>query len=247
MCEPYVETGLVIHQDECVWSIGVPIGGEKGGYENWDAFMTKGQKKIGSKKVTRKAGENGGPRCVRKKPSDKSWIMNRYIDREHKELCSKNLTPDIVEDQASTEIEKCEIMSSMGSDAATKCEQKCNANPNCKGTVVTHRHFSFRNKCRCEPRDELRRPEWKRPLSVLLETSTGSGPTKGGITAICPSPDKGSVACCYFHCQQCYDECEAKKDESDRQEDSDCAARRSTCNDECTGANGVQNWGTHSC
>merc|ERR1711871_784077 len=117
-----VETGLVIHQDECVWSIGVPIGGEKGGYENWDAFMTKGQKKIGSKKVTRKAGENGGPRCVRKKPSDKSWIMNRFIDREHKELCSNNLTPDIVEDQASTEIEKCEIMSSMGSDAATKCE-----------------------------------------------------------------------------------------------------------------------------
>ena len=72
--------------------------------------MAEGQKKLGSKKVTRKAGENGGPRCVRKKPSEKSWIVNRYIDREHKDLCLKMLTPEMVEDQAATEAEKCEIM-----------------------------------------------------------------------------------------------------------------------------------------
>ena len=255
-----VQTGIILtHQDECVWSIGVPIGGKNGGHENWDAFMSDGQKKVGSKKVKRKPGKDGGPRCVRKKPSEKSWIMNRYIDREHKDLCGKTpaLTPSLVEDQAATEMEKCELMTYSGSDAESKCRDECNANPNCKGTFTKSSYISFNNKCTCLPRAELRKPGWKRQTSALLETGakaetrtgtgTGSGPTKGGISEICPSPDKGSVACCYFHCQQCFDQCEANKEESDRQEDGNCADRRSTCNDECNGADGVRNWGTHSC
>jgi hypothetical protein len=247
-----VQTGILLtHQDECVWSIGVPVGGKVAGHENWDAFMSDGQKKLGSKKVTRKPGKDGGPRCVRKKPSEKSWIMNRYIDREHKDLCGKTpaLTPGVVEDQAATEREKCELLTYSGRDAESKCKKECNANPNCKGTVTKSRYVSFQNKCTCAPRAALREPGWKRASRrlLLVETRTGSGPTKGGISEICPSPDKGSVACCYFHCQQCFDQCEANKEESDRQEDGNCADRRGTCNDECNGADGVRNWGTHSC
>jgi len=160
-----VAAGLVLKTgtEECVWSIGAPIAGEKG-HENWDHLMSKGGKKFGSKEVSRKSGANGGPRCVRRKPSTKSWIMNRYIDRAHKDLCAKQPTPALVEDQGANEAEKCADLTHTGRDAESKCKL-CTQNPLCKEGIFTKSSFmSLGNKCRCEAKDEVVQPGWKRDM-----------------------------------------------------------------------------------
>ena len=161
-----VAAGLVLKTgtEECVWSIGAPVAGKKG-HENWDELMSNGQKRLGSKEISRKSGENGGPRCVRRKPSSKSWIMNRYIDREHKDLCAKQPTPESVEDQGANEAEKCADLTHMGSDAKKKCDA-CTQNPLCKEGIFTKSSFmKMGNKCRCEAKDAVKKSGWRRPSS----------------------------------------------------------------------------------
>ena len=73
-------------------------------------------------------------------------------------------------------------------------------------------------------------------------------PMKGGIAPICPSLDKSSTACCYLHCEQCFTQCTTLEPDSDRQEDSDCAGRKTICNQECVvESTAPRNWGTHTC
>ena len=82
----------------------------------------------------------------------------------------------------------------------------------------------------------------------LLQTNKLDAPIKGGVTAICPSLDKSSSACCYMHCEYCFTECGENEAYSDRQEDSDCAGRKDICLQECAvESTAPRNWGTHTC
>lgn len=124
--------------------------------------MVPGATKIGPKKVSRKAGPDGGPRCVRKKPSSQSWAMNRYIDRQHKDLCGKSPIPTLVEEQGGNEAAKCEALTHSGRAAKEKCAA-CDANPNCEEGVFTKSRMArWLNKCECKAKAALADPRWTR-------------------------------------------------------------------------------------
>ena len=90
--------------------------------------------------------------------------MNRYIDRAHKDLCAKQPTPALVEDQGANEAEKCADLTHTGRDAESKCKL-CTQNPLCKEGIFTKSSFmSLGNKCRCEAKDEVVQPGWKRDM-----------------------------------------------------------------------------------
>eukprot|EP00946_MAST-07B_sp_MAST-7B-sp1_P001301 g1301.t1 len=97
-------------------------------------------------------------------------------------------------------------------------------------------------------RKKSRNPMNKRQYQSLVEVATAArAPVKGGIPLECPSPDKGSTACCYLFCERQFDACKANEEASDRQEDSDCSTRRGTCRDECAvGGIAPKTWGTHN-
>ena len=91
-------------------------------------------------------------------------------------------------------------------------------------------------------RKKSRNPMNRRQYQSLVELLTSAKAPVKGIPLECPSPDKGSTACCYLFLRRQFDACrQMRNHRTDKR--TRTAARRGTCRDECAVGECTKNMG----